>query len=172
MGKIYVASLADYNAGILHGAWIDLDGKDAEDVNAEITEMLRGSSMSNAEEWAIHDSDDFDGITINEYATVADLVALSAAVEKHGQVLLDVLEYLGGLSYLEEAVGNVEDDYAGTYQDEAEFAEEFTRDTDGLRGVPDHIAFYIDWERMGNELTTSDFFTVPAGRGIHVFHNN
>lgn len=30
--RIYVASLADYNDGILHGAWIDCDGLGADDI--------------------------------------------------------------------------------------------------------------------------------------------
>lgn len=40
--RIYVACLASYNAGLLHGRWIDLDG-DADEVHAEIAAMLRES---------------------------------------------------------------------------------------------------------------------------------
>lgn len=45
--RAYFASLSDYNAGHLHGTWIDLEGKDDADVNAEIAEMLRGSKYPN-----------------------------------------------------------------------------------------------------------------------------
>lgn len=43
--RIYVACLASYNNGVLHGRWIDLD--DREEVEAEIAEMLRESPYPN-----------------------------------------------------------------------------------------------------------------------------
>jgi len=45
--RIYVSSLADYNNGRLHGTWIDLDGKDEDDVYKEINLMLKGSKFPN-----------------------------------------------------------------------------------------------------------------------------
>jgi len=47
MARICVASLSDYNAGLLLGDWIDLDGKDADDVGEEIAAMLRTSKHPN-----------------------------------------------------------------------------------------------------------------------------
>lgn len=47
MPRIYVACLASYNSGVLHGTWIDLDGKDADDVQQEINAMLRESQFPN-----------------------------------------------------------------------------------------------------------------------------
>lgn len=47
MARIYVACLASYNNGRLHGAWIDCAGKDADDINAEIATMLRASPYPN-----------------------------------------------------------------------------------------------------------------------------
>lgn len=94
--RIYVSCLASYNAGILHGAWIDAS-EDVEEMQEEVNAMLRGSPCPNvmvpcpvcegdagkpgkgrcvacrnagevqsAEEWAIHD---FDGIpsSLGEY---------------------------------------------------------------------------------------------------------
>ncbi len=51
--RIYVACLAAYNNGHLHGRWIDA-AQDAEDIQSEISEMLSASPIPNAEEWAIH----------------------------------------------------------------------------------------------------------------------
>ncbi|AAM35939.1 antirestriction protein ArdA [Xanthomonas citri pv. citri] len=45
--RIYVACLASYNNGVLHGRWIELDGLDYDDVQAEIAEMLRESPEPN-----------------------------------------------------------------------------------------------------------------------------
>lgn len=45
MPRIYVASLSDYNSGRLHGEWIDLEGLDLDDVQAEIQTMLSESPI-------------------------------------------------------------------------------------------------------------------------------
>ncbi|QEU33463.1 MULTISPECIES: antirestriction protein ArdA [Stenotrophomonas] len=45
--QIYVACLASYNAGVLHGEWIDLEGRDADDVGGEIARILRESPHPN-----------------------------------------------------------------------------------------------------------------------------
>ena len=45
--RIYVACLASYNNGVLHGAWIDTEGKDADDLQAEVNAILRASKFPN-----------------------------------------------------------------------------------------------------------------------------
>lgn len=47
--RMYAACLASYNAGRLHGVWIDLDCKDADEIRGEIAEMLRASPCPNVE---------------------------------------------------------------------------------------------------------------------------
>jgi antirestriction protein len=44
--RIYCADLSSYGAGVLHGAWIDAD-QDADDIRAEIADMLRKSPHPN-----------------------------------------------------------------------------------------------------------------------------
>ena len=56
--RIYVASLADYNAGRLHGRWIRAD-QQAEALHQEIAAMLAESQEPVAEDWAIHDYENF-----------------------------------------------------------------------------------------------------------------
>lgn len=45
--RIYAACLAAYNSGRLHGAWIDLEGKSADEVQTEISDMLARSPCPN-----------------------------------------------------------------------------------------------------------------------------
>ncbi|MCT8003625.1 antirestriction protein ArdA [Sphingomonas sanguinis] len=52
--RIYVACLAAYNNGYLHGTWIDAD-QDADQIRDEIAAMLARSPVEDAEEYAIHD---------------------------------------------------------------------------------------------------------------------
>ena len=65
--RIYVACLAAYNNGFLHGAWIDAD-HDADQIRDEIVTMLARSPIAHAEEYATHDFEGFEGVTISEYA--------------------------------------------------------------------------------------------------------
>lgn len=44
---IYVASLTDYNAGVLHGEWITVDGLDADDIHAAVATILKSSPTAN-----------------------------------------------------------------------------------------------------------------------------
>lgn len=50
--RIYVACLAAYNNGRLHGCWIDTT--DPHEVWQQVREMLAASPEPDAEEWAIH----------------------------------------------------------------------------------------------------------------------
>lgn len=50
--RIYVACLAAYNNGYLHGAWLSAN-RDVDEIYAEIQEMLAKSPIENAEEFAI-----------------------------------------------------------------------------------------------------------------------
>lgn len=72
--RIYVASLSDYVAGRLLGRWIDAD-QEPDEIRAEIQAMLATSEQAPAEEWAIHDFDNFGRYRVSEYASI-DLVSL------------------------------------------------------------------------------------------------
>lgn len=52
--RIYVASLSDYNNGLLHGEWIDA-GQEPDEIHEQVQAMLAESESPGAEEWAIHD---------------------------------------------------------------------------------------------------------------------
>jgi antirestriction protein len=45
--RAYFASLSDYNNGLLHGVWIELDGLDETEIQDEINAMLRQSRYPN-----------------------------------------------------------------------------------------------------------------------------
>ena len=81
--RIYVASLSDYNAGRLHGSWLDA-AQDPEALLAGISEMLATSPEPIAEEWAIHDYEGFCGAALSEYEDVATVSKLALGVVEHG----------------------------------------------------------------------------------------
>ena len=82
--RIYVACLAAYNNGYLHGAWIDVD-QDADEIRDEISAMLARSPIKGAEDYAIHDYEGFEGVTIKEYAGIESVARMGAFIAEHGE---------------------------------------------------------------------------------------
>ena len=108
--RIYVACLASYNNGCLFGRWIEV-GEDEAALRSEVAAMLRASPEPAAEEWAIHDFENFDGIEIREYESFGHVVALAQFTAEHGALGGEVLSYYGG--DLDDARTALEDRYAG-----------------------------------------------------------
>ena len=161
--RIYVACLASYNNGILHGAWIDAC-QDEEVIREEINAMLKASPIPGAEEYAIHDYQGFEGARIEEYQGVESVVEIAAFIGEHGSLGGKLLEYFGDL---EDARTAMEEDYRGEYSSLADFAQELTEET---TGIPENIKYYIDYERMGRDLEVNDVLAIETGIGeVHIF---
>lgn len=87
--SIYVASLADYNQGKLHGTWVNMT-MPLEDIDLAIRQMLERSPVLQAEgedygDWAIHDSEHFGVATVHEHDDLDTLHELAAGVAEHGE---------------------------------------------------------------------------------------
>ena len=83
--RIYVACLAAYNNDILHGRWIDAASGEAH-IWGETRAMLAASPIPNAEEWAIHDYEGFEGASLEEYSSFETVAALSEFIGEHGRL--------------------------------------------------------------------------------------
>ena len=161
--RIYVACLAAYNNGYLHGRWINAD-QEASEIQAAIAEMLKASPMPEAEEWSIHDHEGFEGIQLSEYTGIEQVAELAAFIAEHGELGGKLHAYFGDLDAAREAL---EDHYAGEYRSVAEFAEDITAET---TSIPENLSYYIDWERMARDLEISDILTIETGfECVHVF---
>lgn len=161
--QIYVACLAAYNNGYLHGAWIDAQ-QDAWEIYADIRQMLVASPVKNAEEWAIHDHEGFEGAPVSEYMGIELVAELAAFIAEHGEIGGKLIEHCSDLG---EARKAIEDSYAGQYSSLADFAEELTEQTGQ---VPDSLRYYIDYERMARDMEISDVFVIETGfEQVHVF---
>lgn len=173
MPRIYVASLSDYNAGNLHGAWIDA-AQDIDDVWAEVNAMLSSSPEGHAEEFAIHDYEDFEGITLSEYEQLETVVMLASLLEEHGAAFAAYIDN-EGLDYASKdwavTVEGFEESFAGEHATEEAFAEELA---DELGAVPEDLTWpmsYIDWERAARDLFMGDYWSAPAPSGVYVFRS-
>lgn len=163
--RIYVACLAAYNNGRLHGRWIDATlGEDH--IWQEVRAMLGASPEPLAEEWAIHDYEGFEGAPISEYSSFATVAALAAFIDERGELGGKLLEHFGG--DISDASAAFEE-YAGEHKSVADFAQDLTEDTGPE--IPKQLEYYIDWEAMGRDMEMSgDIFTIQTGFDeIHVF---
>lgn len=163
--RIYVACLAAYNSGRLHGRWIAAD-KGQDHIWAKVRQMLKESPELGAEEWAIHDYDGFKGAPISEYAGFDWVCDLAEYIDARGELGAKVCEHFCG--DLEQAKAAFED-YAGCYTSLADFAENLTRETGPE--IPGAFQYYIDWSGMGQDMALNgDVFTIETHFDeVHVF---
>lgn len=128
MPEIYVASLADYNCGILHGTWVSLDeSTHLDDVVSQVDLMLAGSPAVRrglcyvAEDYAIHDHEGFDGYSLHEHTSLSRVVAVAASIAEHGDAFALFLNDRGDES-VEESVADFIDRLCGVWENEVDFA--------------------------------------------------
>lgn len=165
--RIYVACLAAYNYGFLHGAWIDAD-QDADQIRDEIAEMLSRSPVEDAEEYAIHDYEGFEGLSISEYAGIDSVARMAAFIAEHGALGAGLLEQFGG--DMDQAESTLEDCYHGQFARLADYIEELIAES---VTIPEALRYYIDWDAMARDAEIcGDLFTIEAAHGeLHVFSN-
>ena len=163
--RIYVACLAAYNNGRLHGAWIEVE-QDADAVRAAIAAMLKASPEPGAEEYAIHDYEGFGGVEIAEYADLAKVVEIASFLRDRGTLGAQVLEHLGG--DVEGAQTALDEDYRGVFERLADCYQEMTEES---LTIPEPLRLYIDWEAMARDARLNgEVFTVETAHDeVHVF---
>jgi len=166
--RIYVACLAAYNAGHLHGQWIDAD-QSADDIREAISEMLSRSPARGAEEWAIHDHDEFQGISIKEFESIDTVAALAALLTEHQSAAVAAYNHFADL---EEAKSALAENYCGAWSSLKEWAEDYFEDSGELASVPEGLRRYIDFERCADDLEMGgDIFSEEVDGEVHVFWN-
>lgn len=164
--RIYVACLAAYNAGKLHGEWIDCDGLTAEEIQAEINAMLARSPEPGAEEWAVHDHEGWHGLIKSEWPCLNELAEWAELIEEHGEAFAMYAANVGGAD-----ASQFEDAYRGKWDTFQEYVEQTCEDIGYLDNVPEHIKFHIDWESVAREWSYDHFEENATDGGVHVFSN-
>jgi len=196
--RIYVASLSDYNAGVLHGVWIDCDGKDADDIQEEVNAMLRTSkhpnvtvdcpvcgdseelthtdceqcdgtgSVPSAEEWAIHDTEGF-GDLVGESTSFERVAELCEALDEHGDAFLAFADNMGG----DVTVEQFQEAYQGEHSSESDWAQAFLEDTGALSEIPEKLRYYFDFDAYARDAQAGgDVFFVRLNGSLYCFWNH
>jgi antirestriction protein len=169
--RIYVASVSDYNAGRLHGAWIDAD-RTADELHQAIEEMLHQSTTSHAEEWAIHDYDGFGVVRLSEFESLEVIGSIAAGIIEHGPAFAVLIDLVGADSM--DSPRFFEDRFLGRYASMEELAEQIAVD----RGWPEQIErldaclrpyVSISYSRLGRDLGSGLDLVDAKDGGIFVF---
>lgn len=170
--RIYVADLAAYNAGYLHGRWIDAT-QDADVIEADVRAMLAEIPdeaptdwPTDREEWAIHDYDGFHGIKLSEWESFATVSELAQAVAEHGPAFAAFITDVGI-----ECADEFEGAYLGEWESLEDYAAEFLDDCGALNGMEDGLRPYFDLSAYARDLRLGgDVWTADAeGGGVYVF---
>lgn len=169
---IYVASLADYVNGRLHGTWIDAT-IGAEAIHREIQAMLATSQELAPEEWAIHDYENFGPLRLGEYESIERVAAIAENIKEKGPAFAAWLDYTG----LDQDDWHYFDDaYLGEYDSLDAYTEQLIDDLGYERildeALPESIRVYvkIDAHAMAEDLQASgEVCSLESDSGVYVF---
>jgi antirestriction protein len=187
MNRIYVACLASYNNGVLHGEWIDATA-DVDEMQEHVDRILRASKFPNvmvdhegeqvpsAEEFAIHDHEGDALKGLGEYSGLAKVAALieledlaESEIGSDGPAI--VRAYWDNMGTMpddaQEAVDAARDAYAGSFDNREAFADDYAEQTGLLDSVPENLRSYFDMDAFGRDLLMGDYFENDG----HYFHN-
>lgn len=175
--RIYVASLSDYNAGRLHGRWIEVDiDADIAGILEGINQVLMTSVEPDAEEWAIHDYDGFGMVRLSEYQSLETVLRLARGTNEHGPAFTAWAGHVGIDDA--EALDGFEDAFLGTWDSLRDYAEGLLDDM-GLsaeleKSIPDLLQGYVsvDVESFARDMELGGMVTViedPEGHGVWIF---
>ena len=167
--RIYVADLAAYNNGYLHGVWIDIT-QELDDIWEHINKMLKATPIDEvSEEYAIHDYEGFNGYSLGEYEGIETAQKIACFIEEHEEIGGELLNHFNG--DIEDATKAIEDNYCGCHKSVADYAQELTEETSE---IPKHLEFYIDYEKMGNVMEMNgEIYTIETGyQEVHIFWNH
>jgi antirestriction protein len=131
--------------------------------------MLADSPDPDAEEYAVHDYEDFGGMDDGEYPDIDELAEVGRLIEEHGDAYAAYADNVGWDDATEE---NFQECYNGEWDSEESFAENLFDDL-YLADVPAFAANYIDYAAFARDLFCGDYYTCddPTG-GVFVFRNN
>jgi antirestriction protein len=167
--RIWIGSLADYNAGRLHGDWLDAT-VDSIDLQAAVNRILASSGEPDAEEWGIFDYDDFGDFKVDEHEALNQVAAVARGIVEYGPAFATWAEIHDGNP---DMLTQFEDCFMGTYESPTDWAREML-DASGIevtldREVPTDLRAYIQFDydgfardaRLSGDVHIED---APAGK--------
>lgn len=171
--RIYVACLAAYNAGQLHGEWIEAD-QEAHEIQADIKSMLEKSPQPRAEEWAVHDYEGFGSISLSEWPEVDRVSTLAKMIVAHGDPFSIWYQNQDGSSFdVSELEEMYSEQWQGAFESDTEFAYKLLEDSGQLSELPVWVQNYFDFESYARDLHLGgDFSFTRHNCQTYVYRNS
>lgn len=154
--RIYVACLAAYNNGRLHGEWIDAD-QSADELQEDVLRMLAASPEPGAEEWAIHDYEGFGELRLSEWESFERMSAIAAGIAEHGDAFSAWLSYDASQDATDMQA--FEEAYRGEWDSLRAYAENFA----------DDIGLYDAAEKSGSTYVVVDIDMLERDLDIELY---
>lgn len=160
--RIYVASLSDYNNGRLHGVWLDA-ARSADDIYSDINAMLASSREPDAEEFAIHDYDEFGVKQIDEYDGIPLVAQIANGIAEHGDAFSAWADVHADDP---DMLDQFSEHYLGHYQSLQDYAEEIIDDLGYHRlleeSIPESLRPYarIDTDALARDMYLDGSITI------------
>ena len=168
--RVYLACLASYNEGMLHGDWVELDG--SEDIYEQLHDVLESSPIKNAEEWAIHDHE-YCG-HLEEYAGLQSLEAIKQAYERCEAWGVNWNAFVGWCEHTGHDIApkhaeRCQESFAGCAESLEDWAADFLKETGALEGLPEPLQRYFNTAAYARDLELQEVFTIREGNHVLVF---
>ncbi|MBK9324209.1 MAG: antirestriction protein ArdA [Bdellovibrionaceae bacterium] len=170
--RIYVACLAAYNAGQLHGEWINAD-QESHEIYADIKSMLEKSPEASAEEWAVHDYEGFNSISLSEWPDIERVSTLAKLIVAHGEPFSIWYQNQDGSNF---DVSDLEEmfleQWQGSYESDTDFAYKLLEESGQLSELPTWAQNYFDYESYARDLHLGgDFSFTRHNCQTYVYRN-
>ena len=171
--RVYVASLSDFNNGLLHGRWLSAD-VEQDELEMGVKSMLASSPSPGAEEFGIFDYEGFGPLRIDEYTPLGSLSAIACGIAEHGVAYAHWVAS-GGSSERTDLLG-FEDAYLGHWENLTSYAENFLDDLGAFQQIekvaPEYLQAYVklDVEGFARDLELAgDIWTSAGDGGVYIF---
>jgi len=162
--RIYVASLADYNEGRLHGAWLDVRGE-LRELEEGVRAMLAASRLSGAEEWAIHDYEGFVPLRLREHESLERIARIGEGIARHGEAFKHWAT-IEGITRLDRGHWQSVEAFGQAFWDDCAFDDAIAK------VIPEQLQAYVrfDAAAFARDLELSGDISSSAGDGgVYIF---
>ena len=118
--------------------------------------MLAKSPEALAEEWGIHDYENFCEYSLSGDESIELVHEIALFIKEYQDLAVAALGYFEDLA---EAKKMVAENYHGCYESEEAFAEELY---DSCYEVPDYLKSYIDYGLIAKDIFMGGYFAMEA----------
>ncbi len=163
--RVYVGTYAKYNAGSLHGKWLDLE--DYSDRDAFLEACAAIHSDESDPELMFQDFEGFPRCWYCESSAPPDIVWEWLELDDNEREAFALYaDHVGG----DATVEDFRDAYCGQWKSGGEYAEQTADDCGNVpKDFPSWIV--IDWEASWECNLRHDYFSEDGSEGVHIFRN-